>query len=123
MAIKSLAPFVGEARNISFTNIVLEEVEIAMAFNFFHQGSSSSGKTDEHRVGATALSVLIENVTGTVRTSAGHIDCLGTAPCRDVRMVNVNLGKETNGYDCMNVSGTYENCSPVPCGWSEKKVI
>ena len=74
---------------------------------------------------ASAFFVLVENVSGTVLTNAGHIDCLGSYPCKDFHFVNVQLKSSSNdgnggdvakGYSCMNVSGTYDaRCSPLPC--------
>jgi hypothetical protein len=61
---------------------------------------------------ASAFSVLVENVSGTVLTNAGHIDCLGSYPCKDFRFVNVQLKSSSNdgngggvakGYCCMIV--------------------
>ena len=114
LAIKSLAPFIGHAKNIRFTNLVLENVKIGMAINFFKQGDQNNNSFQ-----ASASSVLIENVTGTVVSDAGHIDCQGGQPCQDFRLVNVQLTSTSGGvledYSCMNASGTSTNCTPLPC--------
>ena len=121
LAIKSLPPFVGSARNVSFTNFVLDDVKIGVALNFFSQNMEA--------VRAGASSVLIENVTGTVSAKgdkygigAGHIKCLGTEPCIGLRLVNVKLssseaGAPVPGYTCQNANGSYANCNPAPCNW------
>jgi len=125
LAIKSLPPFIGRARNISFTNLVLDDVKIGMALNFFAQNMAQ----EVEEVGSSASSVLIENVTGTVSVKgdkhgigAGHINCLSTQPCTGLRLVNVTLsssapGTQVAAYTCMNANGTYTGCSPAPCGW------
>ena len=129
LAIKSLSPFIGTARNIQFTNLNLKDVRIGIAINFFQQGNVDyvSNTGDMHTnvinenhltriVGASASSVLIENVTGTVTLNPGHIKCMGPQPCNGIQMVNVRLeGSTSTGYSCMNVHGTYKNSSPVPC--------
>ena len=144
LAIKSLSPFVGTAQNIRFTNIKMKNVGIGMAINFFRQGVQDvpdvpdvTNQVWNHRhdmrwsdgtnslFNASAFFVLVENVSGTVLTNAGHIDCLGSSPCKDFHFVNVQLKSSSNdgngggvakGYSCMNVSGTYDaRCSPLPC--------
>lgn len=95
LAIKSLPPFVGHAKDIRFTNIVVSNVTIGVAINFFQQGgavgaasssvSSVSSVTSSSSVQASASSVWVENVTGTVANSAGHIDCLGNQSCQGFR--------------------------------------
>jgi polygalacturonase len=126
LAIKSLSPFVGTAKNIQFTNIVMKGVQIGMAINFFHQGLVSQMKDEmisnsDTLLNASASSILIENVTGTVIDNAGHINCLGSTPCnffhfKNVKLKSINNKTEAKGYSCMNVSGTYDdNCSPLPC--------
>jgi len=123
LALKSLSPFVGHAHNISFTNFHLESVQIGLAINFFHQGFGGTyvdNSVPGQRFGATASSVLVENITGTVAMNAGHIDCLGNKPCDNFRLENLNLtsvnGSALEGLSCMNASGVAKNCEPkVDC--------
>jgi polygalacturonase len=127
LAIKSLQPFVGQAKQIHFTNFQLENVKIGVAINFFHQGTivKSQEEIDSNIIfKGSASSIFIENVSGTVQMNAGHIDCLGSEPCKNIHLSNVQLsdvngGVLKEGYSCMNSSGVATNCQPFPCGWKE----
>ena len=127
LAIKSLSPFVGTAQNIRF-NFFRQGVQDVpdvpdvtnQVWNHRHDMRWSDGTNSLFN--ASAFFVLVENVSGTVLTNAGHIDCLGSSPCKDFHFVNVQLKSSGNGggvakgYSCMNVSGTYDaRCSPLPC--------
>ena len=121
IAIKSMTPFIGTVKNVSFTNFILQDVNKGMAIDFFHQGIVQKEKSEVSALASADL-VVIENVTGTVSDvgGAGHINCLGTEPCLGLRVDNVQLtsmksGAVAKNYSCLHVSGTFDRCSPVPC--------
>ena len=117
VSVKSLPSFVGRARNVSFSNMHLIGVTTGVAINFKGQGQAGFAS------GASADSVLIENVSGTVAANAGHFLCSAQQPCTGVRMRNVTLRAEkasvlaVGPYECENVQGTAEQCTPNPCHW------
>jgi len=120
VSLKSYPSFLGQATNVSYTNMRLEEVEIGIAVNFFGQGAEDAARAGGP-VSASASSLRIENVSGTVRQAYGHLNCGETAadePCTGLRMHNVTLkpaAAAVKPYTCMNAHGVATSCQPEPC--------
>ena len=136
ISVKSLPPFVGRALNISFTNVRLQHVGTpagapatggaAIAINFLGQGDAPPANA-AGGVGATAAHLLIENVSGTA-LHGGHFTCTDALPCSGIRMRNVRLtethsGAPVDNYTCTHAGGSFEACSPPPCGWPETPAL
>ena len=92
-------------------------------------GSGGRGSGGAPLGAASAVGILVENVTGTVvgggprnsTAAAGHINCQADQPCSGLRLVNVVLttavGEPAAPFECESAAGSSEGCSPVPCGW------
>ena len=123
VAIKSLQSFVGTVSNVTYRNFVLHDVNQAIMMNVYGQGLSDSPRVSSFH------DITIENVSGTA-AGAGKMLCDASITCRDITMRNVDLtitGKSSNGktypraYQCSNVFGKAEGCTPVPCLTAESQ--
>ena len=130
VAIKSLQSFAGSASNITWQNIVLEDVKQGVMLNVYGQSFTTVNENEIDDVNNSMLNeennsslsvsrfdnIRIINVSGTVETP-GKMICDRTEACDGVTMKNVKLTVlgVNKTYTCSNVFGTATDCSPQPC--------
>jgi len=138
LAIKSLPTFVGYVRNVSYSNIILQDVGTAVMMNVNNQqgarrqarthGGGGGGGGGGPAVGVSSFSnIRITNVTGTAK-SPGKFVCDASRACTSITMTNVAIQQVQDAagrdpsmpppppyqYTCSHATGASEGCTPDP---------
>ena len=114
--IKSCMGRGGMVSNITYQNMTITNVGVAISIDQFYDSNSCSNGNEYPPIFKN-FNVL--NIYGEVKNEAGDFKCLSEMPCHHIMFNNVNIHKSESGFHCENAYGTAVNVYPESCLKSE----